>query len=62
MNGDDHTDRINKTTPPLFKQGIDYERWKQEIAFWQEYTSLKKGEQGFAIYFRMSLWSLELYS
>ena len=45
--------RNKKSHPPAFTTDGDYQFWKKELAFWQEYTDLKDTEQGFAILFRL---------
>ena len=32
--------------PPPYKKGENYEKWKQKLLIWQDYTSLEKTKQG----------------
>ena len=40
----------NHKTPPSFKKGDDYAKWKQKLQIWQNFTSLPKDKQGGAVF------------
>ena len=44
---------INKS-PPVFKKGDNYEKWKNRLQLWLNFTTLEKQKQGPAIAFTLS--------
>ena len=40
----------NIKTPPAFKNGDDYEKWKKKLTIWQCLTSLEATKQGPALF------------
>ena len=45
---------INLKFPPLMRGDLAYEDWKKELDIWQDFTDLKKEQQGGALFLTLT--------